>query len=56
MTTEAESFGYEVAIIGMSGRFGAAASLDTLWQVLASGRSLVEEVPRSRIALSPRLS
>ncbi|HEX8291632.1 MAG TPA: beta-ketoacyl synthase N-terminal-like domain-containing protein, partial [Pyrinomonadaceae bacterium] len=37
MTTEAESFGYEVAIIGMSGRFPGARNLDEFWRNLRGG-------------------
>nr|WP_305119323.1 SDR family NAD(P)-dependent oxidoreductase [Tahibacter harae] len=35
-----------IAVIGMSGRYGAARNLDSLWQALAEGRSLVLPVTR----------
>ncbi|WP_313920642.1 SDR family NAD(P)-dependent oxidoreductase, partial [Tahibacter sp.] len=37
-----------IAIIGMSGRFPQARSVDALWRILAEGRSAVEEVALER--------
>jgi acyl transferase domain-containing protein/NAD(P)-dependent dehydrogenase (short-subunit alcohol dehydrogenase family)/acyl carrier protein len=37
-----------IAIIGMSGRFPKARNVDELWDILASGRDAVDEVPPSR--------
>ncbi|MER0246027.1 beta-ketoacyl synthase N-terminal-like domain-containing protein, partial [Streptomyces sp. HSW2009] len=37
-----------VAIVGMSGRFPGARTVDELWQVLADGRSMVGQVPADR--------
>jgi len=36
----------DIAIIGASGRFGAAQDLNQLWDVLKNGQELVEEVTR----------
>ncbi len=42
-----QSFGsVDIAIIGASGRFGAAKDLNQLWDVLRNGQELVEEVTR----------
>ncbi len=38
----------DIAVIGMSGRFGSARNLDEFWASLASGRSSITEVPRER--------
>ncbi|WP_166923292.1 SDR family NAD(P)-dependent oxidoreductase [Flavobacterium poyangense] len=38
----------KIAIIGMSGQFGKANSLEEFWEVLKNGESLVEEVPNDR--------
>ncbi|MGN7995396.1 SDR family NAD(P)-dependent oxidoreductase [Chitinophaga sp. 22308] len=38
----------DIAIIGISGQFGAANNLDEFWDVLKSGTSLIEEVPPER--------
>src|SRR6202040_3433412 len=35
-------------IIGMSGRFAKARSVDELWQILAGGEDAVEEIPLER--------
>ncbi len=35
-----------IAVIGMSGRYASADSIDQLWQQLAAGNDLVEEVSR----------
>ncbi|WP_025764162.1 SDR family NAD(P)-dependent oxidoreductase [Dyadobacter tibetensis] len=40
--------GEQVAIIGMSGKFGAAESLEVFWETIREGRSLIEEVPANR--------
>ena len=37
-----------IAIIGMSGRFPQASSVDELWALLAQGKSGISEIPRSR--------
>ncbi|MGP3971264.1 beta-ketoacyl synthase N-terminal-like domain-containing protein, partial [Streptomyces sp. 6N223] len=37
-----------IAIVGMSGRFPGARSVDELWSVLAEGRCVVGEMPRER--------
>jgi polyketide synthase PksM len=39
---------FDVAIIGVSGRYPMANDLDTLWDNLASGRHCVSEVPSDR--------
>ncbi|NEZ65371.1 SDR family NAD(P)-dependent oxidoreductase [Leptolyngbyaceae cyanobacterium CCMR0082] len=40
--------GEPIAIIGMSGRFPQARNIDTLWEILATGRDAIEEVPTER--------
>ena len=37
-----------IAIIGMSGRFPKARSVDELWRILANGEDAVEEIPADR--------
>jgi amino acid adenylation domain-containing protein len=37
-----------IAIIGMSGRFPGAENVDALWEMLAAGRSAIQEVPPAR--------
>lgn len=37
-----------IAIVGMSGRYPGAGSLDAYWTLLAEGRTAVREVPASR--------
>jgi hypothetical protein len=37
-----------IAIIGMSGRFPKARTVDELWQILAAGEDAVEEIPADR--------
>jgi polyketide synthase PksN len=37
-----------IAIVGMSGRFPEARSIDELWQILAEGRDAVQEIPLER--------
>ncbi|MBF0695876.1 SDR family NAD(P)-dependent oxidoreductase [Actinomyces bowdenii] len=39
---------FEVAIIGMDGRFPGADSVDALWQAMLSGEDLLSDVPASR--------
>jgi len=45
-----------IAIIGMSGRFAKADDLDELWEYLASGTDLTEDVSRWNIAHVPELT
>ena len=45
----------DLAIIGMSGRFGSAKNVDEFWQCLAEGRSLITGLPQSRKRLFERL-
>lgn len=40
--------GYEIAIIGLDGRYPQAPNLDTYWSNLKAGHSCVEEIPASR--------
>ena len=42
---------HSIAIVGMSGRFPGADSLDELWELLLSGRSMVEPVPSDRLRM-----
>ncbi|MCH4875290.1 SDR family NAD(P)-dependent oxidoreductase [Pseudomonas sp. TMW22091] len=48
----------EIAIIGMSGRFADARSVDQLWDILRGARSAVKDFPHTRVstadALHPR--
>ncbi|XXT21476.1 SDR family NAD(P)-dependent oxidoreductase [Sorangium sp. So ce429] len=37
-----------IAIVGMSGRFPGARTVEELWDILASGREAIEEIPRER--------
>ena len=37
-----------IAIIGMSGRFPGARNIDELWQILATGQDMVQEIPPER--------
>ncbi|MFF4602688.1 SDR family NAD(P)-dependent oxidoreductase [Streptomyces sp. NPDC001339] len=39
---------HDIAIVGISGRYPGADTLDELWTVLEEGRHLFEEVPRDR--------
>ncbi|WP_424216094.1 SDR family NAD(P)-dependent oxidoreductase (plasmid) [Streptomyces sp. BI20] len=39
---------HDIAIVGVSGRYPGADTLDELWEVLAGGRHLFEPVPRRR--------
>ncbi|UUZ86842.1 SDR family NAD(P)-dependent oxidoreductase [Paenibacillus sp. P26] len=45
---EAEPEHEPIAIIGMSGRFPEARTIDEMWSILAEGNSAVKEVPESR--------
>lgn len=38
----------DIAIVGMSGQFGSAGSIDAFWEVLREGKCLIEEVPDTR--------
>ncbi|MEW5803368.1 MAG: thioester reductase domain-containing protein [bacterium] len=40
--------GYEIAVIGMSGRFPKSPTIDAFWQNLIEGRDCIEEIPKSR--------
>ena len=42
---------HSIAIVGMSGRFPGADSLDKLWDLLLSGRSMVERASSDRLRL-----
>ena len=42
---------HSIAIVGMSGRFPGADSLDELWELLLAGRSMVEPVPSDRLRM-----
>ncbi|MBO0780267.1 MAG: SDR family NAD(P)-dependent oxidoreductase [Ktedonobacteraceae bacterium] len=37
-----------IAIIGMSGRFPQARNVEQMWEILAEGRDVVEEIPAER--------
>lgn len=43
-----DSANERIAIVGMSGRYPGAGSLDEFWNLLAQGRSGVREIPPSR--------
>ncbi len=45
-----------VAIVGMSGRFPQARSIDELWTLLAQGRSAITEIPADRWDWRPYFS
>ena len=45
----------DIAVIGISCRFGSADSKEAFWQVLKEGRSLITEIPEARIRLCPSL-
>lgn len=50
-----ELLGYppnSIAIVGMSGRFPGADSLDELWELLLAGKSMAEPAPIDRLHLS----
>ena len=42
---------HSIAIVGMSGKFPGADSLDELWELLLSGKSMVERAPSDRLRL-----
>jgi len=42
---------HSIAIVGMSGRFPGADSLDDLWELLLSGNTMVERAPSDRLRL-----
>ncbi|MEG3951072.1 MULTISPECIES: SDR family NAD(P)-dependent oxidoreductase [unclassified Microcoleus] len=48
--------GYEIAIVGIDGRYPKSPDLDTYWNNLLSGRSCVEEIPSSRWDHAPYFS
>ena len=37
-----------IAIIGMSGRFPGARNIEELWEILATGQDMVQEIPAER--------
>lgn len=39
---------HDIAIVGISGRYPGAATMDELWELLSEGRHSFEEVPRER--------
>ena len=43
-----EELSEPIAIIGMSGRFPAARTVEELWQILVEGREAVQEIPAER--------
>jgi len=45
----------DLAIVGMSGRFGSAKNVDEFWRCLAEGRSLITRLPQGRKRLFERL-
>ena len=45
----------DLAIVGMSGRFGPAKNVDEFWQCLAEGRGLITGLPEGRKRLFERL-
>ncbi|WP_418132428.1 SDR family NAD(P)-dependent oxidoreductase [Variovorax sp. NFACC28] len=42
-----------IAIIGMSGRFPGARTVEELWEILRQGRTVVEEIPPDRFDWRP---
>lgn len=48
--------GYEIAIVGIDGRYPKSPNLETYWNNLLSGRSCVEEIPVSRWNHAPYFS
>ncbi|MEG4343139.1 SDR family NAD(P)-dependent oxidoreductase [Microcoleus sp. A003_D6] len=48
--------GYEIAIVGIDGRYPKSPDLETYWNNLLSGRSCVEEIPASRWDHAPYFS
>ena len=51
-TQEAQYPSHSIAVVGMSGRFPGADSLDELWELLLSGKVMVERAPHDRLGLS----
>ena len=47
-TVAADREPYDVAIIGMSGRYPQAGNLDEYWENLKAGRDCITEIPRER--------
>ncbi|MDB4990991.1 MAG: type polyketide synthase, partial [Myxococcaceae bacterium] len=45
----------QIAIVGMAGRFPAAASVDALWQLMIEGRDAIAPVPAARWDASEQL-
>ena len=45
----------EIAIIGMSGRFADARSVDQLWDILRNARSAIHEFPGTRLSMADAL-
>ncbi|MGE5655107.1 MAG: SDR family NAD(P)-dependent oxidoreductase, partial [Actinomycetota bacterium] len=50
------SGGYEIAIVGIEGRYPQSPNLETYWNNLCSGRSCVEEIPSLRWDHAPYFS
>ncbi|WP_281988846.1 SDR family NAD(P)-dependent oxidoreductase [Aquimarina aggregata] len=42
------TYGDEIAIVGMSGQFGATNNLEEFWDAIEKGESLITEVPEER--------
>lgn len=53
-TEERERAENDIAIIGMSGRFGEAHNLKSFWDVLLNGKECIRELPLSRKADADR--
>ena len=52
LDTAAPAFGTRdepIAIVGMSGRFPDARSIEDLWSILVEGRTVIREVPEDRL-------
>ncbi|MBX9792103.1 MAG: SDR family NAD(P)-dependent oxidoreductase, partial [Pirellulales bacterium] len=49
--TERQVATLDVAIVGMSGRFPGANSIDEFWKLLAEGKDPIREIPSSRWSL-----
>src|SRR5262249_13551406 len=47
-TSESRARPEPIAIIGMSGRFPQARSVEAMWRLLREGKNAIEEIPRSR--------
>jgi len=46
--TTVQTGAYDIAVIGMSGRFPQANDLDEFWQNLAQGKDCITEIPQQR--------